>query len=110
LLAIGLDREAGVTSTEFSIQIITNRFSTVVSASPQDNADICLLSSSIRSESVVPTGEAWENTKQEMRVFSYLSLVMTYKLCISSTTRFPVFDSEEHPIRRMIAYYGRGYQ
>jgi hypothetical protein len=62
----GLDGEGGVSSTENSIQIITSRFSTVVSASPQDKADVCLLSSSIRFKSVVPTGEAWENTKQEM--------------------------------------------
>jgi hypothetical protein len=67
LLVVGLDGEGGVSSTLFSMQIITNRFSTVVSASPQDNADMCLLSSSIRSElTLVPTGEAWENTEREM--------------------------------------------
>ena len=69
LLVVGLDGEKGVSSTGFSMQMTTNSFSTVVSASPEDSDDICLLSFSIRSESmVVPTGEAWANTKREMNI------------------------------------------
>lgn len=110
MLIVGLDGEEEISSTVFSLQMITNRFSTAVSASPQDNADICLLSSSIRSESMmVPTGEAWENTKRDKHIIIY-QLVMTYKLCAFSTTLFPVVGFEEHPTRRMIACYGRDYQ
>ena len=112
MLAVGLGGE-GVSSTVFSMQIITNRFSTIVSASPQDNADMYLLSSSIRSEStVVATGEAWAITKREINIVLKIiyHLLMTYKLCALSTTPFPVFGFEEHPTKTMIACYDRGYQ
>lgn len=85
------------------MQIITNRFSAVVSAVPQDSADMCLLSSS--ESVVVPIDKAWADTKREINIIlRVVYLLMTYKLYALSTTLFPVCGFEEHPTKTMIAY------
>lgn len=113
LFAVGLDGEESVSSTVLSTQIIASRFSTVVSAPPQDNADMCLLSSSIRSEwMMVATTEACADTEREINIVLRVNyhLLVTYKLCVLSTIPFHVFGFGEHPTRTAIACYGQGYQ